>query len=53
MGFTDGLDMAAEGGNNDQNDTKISAMGIRTDASAIHRDKEHWKRAQMEERQTL
>lgn len=53
MGFIDGLDMAVEGGNNDQNDIKIFVMGIRIDVSVIYRDKEYWKRVQMEERQIL
>lgn len=53
MWFTDRLDMVAEGGDNDQNDTKISGVSIHTGAGAIHRDREHWKKARMEGVETL
>lgn len=32
MGFTDGLEMVVERGDNDQNDTEVSAAGIWMDA---------------------
>lgn len=53
MWFTDRLDIVAEGGYNDQNDTKISGVSIRSGADAIHRDRAHWKGAGMEGVKTL
>lgn len=46
MGVTDGLDMVAEEGDNDQNDTKISAVrpiNLNLNALGFHEEETVWK----------
>lgn len=46
MGFTDRLDMVAEEGDNDQNDTKISAVrpiNLNLNALGFHEEETVWK----------